>query len=102
MITSITMNYDSRDFFGQYEFKSDTYYGPIDKKLVCKVLGAVRRNSGYYAHFNRDDGSSECITRGYAKDTLRHTHFGAWNSQDAETITDLAEFRKAIYAELEQ
>lgn len=101
MFKSITVNYDSRDFFGQYEFKSDTYDGHIDRAIVRKVLNAVQNNDGYYAHFSREDGSDECVVRGYETGTLRHTHFDSWNSRDDEAVVKVADFRKAIFAELE-
>ena len=101
MFKSITVNYSTRDFFGQHEFRSDTYHGPIDRDIVRKVLSAVQRNSWYYAHFNREDGSDECITQGYEAGTFRLTHFDSWNSKDDEVTVKVADFRKMVLAELE-
>lgn len=101
MLTSITMNYDSRDFFGQYEFKSDTYEGIIDRAMIRKVVNAVQNHTGYYAHFNRDDGSDDCITSGMEKGTFRLTHFDSWNSRDDEVIVKVADFRKRLFDEVD-
>lgn len=103
MFTSITVNYSARDFFGQWEGRSDDYCGPVDRALVRKVLNAVAKG-GYYAHFMREDTSDECVyLEGEQEDgcVLTWVHFDSVFSEDEPRRIKMADFRRMLFAELE-
>lgn len=102
MFSSITINYSGRDFFGQYEARSDEYCGTIDKAVIRKVLKAVEKG-GYYAHFTREDTSDECVylAESAKGSPLVWVHFDSAYSQDEPRVIKLAEFRRMLFDELE-
>lgn len=109
MISSITVNYSGKDFFGQYESRSDTYHvsewDGAEKvgKIIDKVMRKVSEG-GYYVHFTHEDGSNDCVYRNGDEPfngivTLRHS--GAWNSENAPEQVSAGDFKRKMKAELE-
>lgn len=84
MLKSITVNHTGRDFFGQYEMRSDTISNP-EERHIAKALDAVNRGD-LYAHFNYSDGSGDCVYRDgldAEQGTWTFVHSRSWNSKDA-------------------
>lgn len=103
MFNGIRVNYEGRDFFGNYVARSDRYDGRVDARLADKVLRGVMKG-GMYAHFTRDDGTDECVYMeggALGDGMLTLVHFNAWNSKDAPEKLTVRDFKARIRAELE-
>lgn len=103
MIKTITINYTTRDFFGNEKLNRDKLGYNLTPQVVDKVCKAVASGKAHAAHFIHDDGQVDGIWREFddvepGQVTWRH-EYSEWRT-DAPTKTTIREFKRKMKAEL--
>ena len=103
MIKTISINYTTRDFFGNEKLNSDKLSYNLTPKVVDKVCRAVSDGKAHAAHFIHDDGQVDGIWRDWddvepGQVTWRHD-YTEWNRDEPTKVT-VREFKRKMKAEL--